>query len=695
MLRPRTARLLLALPVAAAPLLLLAPPAHAATTHEWLRDPVTFTTRTLDFKVTVGPSTAPQTCNVEADLRIPAGVTASSPAPAILTSNGFGGSKDSTGATASNASYAMQYARQGYVTLSYSGLGFGHSTCNIELDSPAYDGLAGKALVSFLGGDVTNAFTSFTAGTGGLTPAWSGPLSAADAPPVQLDACNHAPTPRCGTADPHDPRVGMIGGSYGGENQLATADVDPRVDTIIPQITWNDLVYSLAPNNLGALGDDRDGPGTAPVTQTIAGPGVEKQEWVTLFFGVGASQPVSGNGGAVGSSTCPDFDPAACTAKAQLDAMGYPDAATEDFAHSASAGTYLSHIHIPVFLSQGQDDTLFNLREATTTFLALEHQDNDVKMLWQQWGHSGGPVAGEANGDSTVPVLFDDLRYSAWFAKYLRDDSNADTGPSFEYYTPWLTNHGSATVPTDTYTGSDTFPVGHAQPLYLSGGTATGTGSLVHDASQVMPGTADFAVSPATTTSYTETSAVDQSQPVTDAPGTFAAFSSPPLAANADQVGSPTLTVTIAAPSGFAATQSQPVGQLVVFAKLYDVSPSGTITLVNRVSSPTRVTDVTKPVVIHLPSIVHRYPAGDHLEVVLSSGDTAYKGNDATGPVQIVTDATHVNTLSVPYTNADGAVFSAAPTAALPEVGAPVLLLAVGGLGAAGVALLRRRRRVA
>lgn len=483
-------------------------------------------------------------------------------------------------------------------------------------------------------------------------------------PPVKLDSCDHATSKHCGNADPFDPHVGMIGGSYGGENQFAVADVDPRVDTIIPQITWNDLVYSLAPNNQGASGDEAAGPGTAPVTQTEAAPGVEKEEWTSLFFGIGATQPLTSPvGSQPTSSTCPGFDPQACTAKAQMDAVGYPDQTTVDFAHSASAGQYLSNIHVPVFLSQGQDDTLFNLREAITTYQALTAQPNrdpgTVKMMWQQWGHSGGPVAGEADATTAVPALLDDLRYSAWFARYLRNDMNANTGPAFEYLAPWIADNGSATTPdTAQYLGASSFPVGQTQDLYLSGGNLVGAGQLVSTPGQVIPGAATFTVSPVTTTSYTETSGIDQTEPVTDAPGTFAAFSSPALASNADQVGSPTLSVNLSAPE-FALTQSQPAGQLVVFAKLYDVAANGTVTLANRVISPTRVTDVTKPVIIHLPAIVHRYPAGDHLEVVLSSGDAAYKGNDATGPVQVITDSNHVNTLAVPFTDANGAAFLA------------------------------------
>lgn len=49
-----------------------------------------------------------------------------------------------------------------------------------------------------------------------------------------------------------DPVLGMIGVSYGGEVQFATASFG-RVDTIVPQITWNDLSYSLAPSNTAQL----------------------------------------------------------------------------------------------------------------------------------------------------------------------------------------------------------------------------------------------------------------------------------------------------------------------------------------------------------------------------------------------------------------------------------------------------------
>ena len=80
------------------------------------------------------------------DLYKPASATRANPAPAILTTNGFGGSKDD------QAKLARAFAARGYVVLSYSGLGFGGSGCKITLDDRDYDGKAGSQLVSFLGG---------------------------------------------------------------------------------------------------------------------------------------------------------------------------------------------------------------------------------------------------------------------------------------------------------------------------------------------------------------------------------------------------------------------------------------------------------------------------------------------------------------------------------------------------------------
>ena len=88
-----------------------------------------YSVQTLHFLVHVGPTGA-QDCDVIGDLYTPATASASHLVPAILTTNGFGGSKDD------QAGIGAAFATRGYEVLSYSGLGFGGSGCQITLDDP-------------------------------------------------------------------------------------------------------------------------------------------------------------------------------------------------------------------------------------------------------------------------------------------------------------------------------------------------------------------------------------------------------------------------------------------------------------------------------------------------------------------------------------------------------------------------------
>src|SRR2546423_14180007 len=81
-----------------------------------------------------------------ADLYKPNSASAANAAPSILTTHGFGGSKND------QANIGRLEASRGYVVLAYSGLGFGGSGCRITLDDRDYDGKAASQLVSFLGG---------------------------------------------------------------------------------------------------------------------------------------------------------------------------------------------------------------------------------------------------------------------------------------------------------------------------------------------------------------------------------------------------------------------------------------------------------------------------------------------------------------------------------------------------------------
>ena len=365
--------------------------------------PLGYTKRTLDFHVKVPNEnvggTGTQMCTIVGDLFRPAKATKRHRVPVILTTNGFGGSKNDQDALAAVA------AKHGYGVLSYSGLGFGGSTCKISLDDPSYDGRAGRQLISFLGGKPGIATT--LAGKKVKPVTW-----------IVHDRRDHL-----GRKRRYDPRVGMVGGSYGGQIQFAVADKDPRLDAIVPIITWSDLSYSLAPNDTGFVHG---------VTYNTAAPGTDKVDWVSLFFADGM---VDGLQGATLQPArdvgCVNFLTKACEAYVDLASNAIDPPSLFTFSRHASVESYVHNVRIPTLLMQGQGDTLFNLQEAVANYHALRKQGTQVKMIWQSWGHSvSTPQPGEWTEGPGVLKTYEGKRVFAWFAHYLKGKKNVKTGPA-------------------------------------------------------------------------------------------------------------------------------------------------------------------------------------------------------------------------------------------------------------------------
>ncbi|WP_405387317.1 CocE/NonD family hydrolase [Streptomyces sp. NBC_01102] len=551
-----------------------------------------FTVTPLEFTVRAGD----RTCTVDADLYRPAGVDARHPAPAVLATNGFGGSK-SDGTT---DAIGKAFAARGYVGLVYSGLGFGGSGCLITLDDPAIDGRAASALVDFLAGtraadDGTKA--DFVTGDG-----------------------------------PGDPRVGMIGGSYGGAVQLATAFVDKRVDALVPLVTWNDLAYALSPNTTGAAR------GVSSDT-----PGVFKWQWTNGFYLMGEGQPLivpALDPSRFGSLTCLHFAPKACDTIRLLNSGSYPadrTAAMLAYARGVSPVAYLSGVTAPTLLVQGQADSLFNLNEATATYRTLRAQGTTTKMIWQAWGHSGGQAPGELDlGTGNLETSYVGQRILAWFDRYLQHEEDADTGPEFAYYRDWTSGYGTAAaVP------------GPSRTMYLSG-----DGTLVDSRAQVTPGSRRY-TNWLLPTSHSESSlagliGLTDPEPY-DTKGTHLGWTSAPLTAPMDVVGAPEATLKVKSPAaGRVQDSGDAADKLVLFAKVYDVAPDGTQHLVNRLVAPVRVPDVTRPFTVELPGIVHRYEVGHRLRFVVAASDTAYFGNRGVKPVTVVSAPQDTGVLELP-----------------------------------------------
>ncbi|KKD08172.1 CocE/NonD family hydrolase [Streptomyces sp. WM6386] len=552
-----------------------------------------YTVTALKFTVQAGG----RTCTIDADLYRPTGVDH---APAVLATNGFGGSK-SDGST---DGIGKAFAERGYVSLVYSGLGFGNSGCLISLDDPDIDGKAASGLIDFLAGK--------RAADDGTRADF-----------VTLDGKG-------------DPRVGMIGGSYGGAIQMATAAVDHRVDALVPLITWNDLAYSLDPNNAGAHG---------------AVPGAFKWQWANGFYLIGESQPLTApnlDPSRINSLGCLHFVTEACDTVRTLNSGSYPADRTAEllaFSRSVSPVTYLDRVKAPTLLVQGQADSLFNLNEATATYKTLKAQGTPTRMIWQSWGHSGGMAAGELNlGQGNLESTYVGKRILAWFDRYLQKKKGTDTGPALAYYRDWITD------PADTYATADRLPA-LSQKLYLSG-----DGKLVDTRSKVARGSRTY-TNRLVPTSHSENSLAGTiglpDQAPYDTEGTYLGWTSEPLARTTDVVGAPKATLKVVSPKAERTqNSSNAADRLVLFAKLYDIAPDGAKTLVHRLVAPVRVPDVTKSFTVTLPGIVHRYEKGHRLRFVVAASDDAYFGNRGIKPVTVVSSPGNTGVLELPV--ADG-----------------------------------------
>jgi len=335
---------------------------------------------------------------------------------------------------------------------------------------------------------------------------------------------------------------------------------------------------------------------------------------------------------------CPNFATWVCPALFVDGVTGYPSTDTLAATKHASVATFTDRIRIPVFLMQGEHDTLFNLNEGIATYRALKAQGTPVKMLWQSWGHSSlTPPPGEISLSNPDPVAqYQTGRILAWFDHYLKGKPT-DTGPEFAYFRDWVPYTGNA---APAYATAPSYPVGTGKRFYLSG-----NGNLVTDPLALTVGSQSFLTAPAgLPTSFGTLDALGSELPTafpdTNLPGTFAAWTSGALSSPLSVVGSPTLDVRLIAPTAALTSALGPAGQLVLFAKVYDVAPDGTPSLIKDLVAPIRVADPTRPVQVTLPAFAHRFAPGHQIRVMVAGGDLNYRGGLVDAPVTIATGDT-------------------------------------------------------
>jgi len=473
------------------------------------------------------------------------------PVAAVLLAHGFGGTKDDV------ADEARDLADHGYAVLVWTAEGFGASGGQIHLDSPDWEVRDAQRLIDWL-----------------------------------------AARPEIRTDEPGDPKVAVVGGSYGGGLALMAAGYDKRIDAIVPQITWNDLANAFLPEATGA------GPGS----------GVFKKVWAGLFFGSGGSAadaataaltggPRGGRGGGPVDPSCGRFAADVCRAYLSIASTGTATPEQLALLRRSSPASVLDRITAPTLLIQGEADSLFPLSEADANARGIAAHGTPVRVAWFTGGHDGG-IGPQSDQDR--------LRFLT---------------------AQWLDHHllGKGAVPATSFTYSRIAGIdANAEGVVALGSVVTDYPGLAGGGTTSVPVTGPARPianppggNPAAVTSLPGLGGALASfvnGRVIEVPGQHADFLSAPLTSTVDVVGAPTVRIRAASPTG----------QAVLFVKLYDVDPQNGATLPDGQVAPVRLTGLpasiedARPVSVTLPAIVHEFQAGHLLRITISSADQAY-----------------------------------------------------------------------
>jgi ABC-2 type transport system ATP-binding protein len=290
----------------------------------------------------------------------------------------------------------------GYNVVTWDPRGFGGSGDVSHVDGPDYEARDVSALIDLI----------------------------ANQPEAQLDSAE-------------DPRVGMVGGSYGGGIQWVTAGTDSRVDVMVPNSSWHSLETSLFPD------------------------GAFKMGIASLLYGLGATQGTTGGLTSPAGPQTGSMDPHVTSLYTEAMTTGTISPENAEWFRSRGPWNVLGNVKIPTFIVQGKVDILFTLTEAIRNYQAVSANGAPLKMLWYCGGHG---TCLDDPGTDAEKVPRETL---AWLARYLRGDKSVDTGPGFE----WISQDG-------VWHAAPSYPPAPAkQPLAVSGsGTlvlhpSPGTGS--------------------------------------------------------------------------------------------------------------------------------------------------------------------------------------------------------------------------
>ncbi|MUL79279.1 CocE/NonD family hydrolase [Mycolicibacterium sp. CBMA 226] len=261
----------------------------------------------------------------------------------------------------------------GYNVVTWDPRGEYYSGGTLQLDNPNFEGKDVSSIISWM----------------------------AKQPGVQLD-----------NAATLDPRMGMIGVSYGGGIQLATAINDKRIDAIVPGLAWNSLNEALYPG------------------------GAFKTAWASLLA-LGLVQ------------TGARINPEIYSGIVLGDLLGILTKSQQDVLASSGPGDLVTNITAPTLFLQGTVDDLMTLKQAMDNVTLMQGNVDangnplPVKMVWFCGGHGvcldpQSPIQNQLLTSETLN----------WLDRYVKGDTSVNTGPTFEWVDQTGQFYASDVMPT-------------------------------------------------------------------------------------------------------------------------------------------------------------------------------------------------------------------------------------------------------
>jgi ABC-2 type transport system ATP-binding protein len=376
------------------------------------------------------------------------------------------------------------------------------------------------------------------------------------------------------------PVVGVAGSSYGGALALMLGATDHRIGAVAADITWNDLGRSLLPNTAAVKG------------------GVFKRLWAGYLFSAAEGQP----GSAHGPQGCGRFAADICQLYQHI-ARG--EQTDTSLLLDSSPATFLQGMQAPTLLTQGEQDSLFTLREADSNAKQIAAAGAQVQVRWRSGGHDA------PNEPDDVPGW-----QRAFFDRKLRGKHSGSTD-QFQ-----LNQRGAAISSTNGRRVDTILKADGGYPDVNGDRTWQPKTLPLHGSEQVInapAGGAPAAVSsiPALgdLLSTGASLGLDAVNTLSQLPGQTAMFTTDPLSESMLVVGSPQVALGIRSTT-----------DLTAFVSVRDIGPDGTSSVPTRLVSPIYLgpNPITRSALVDLPWMVARIPAGHRLAVVVSTTDFGY-----------------------------------------------------------------------